>query len=48
MGGGGLIGLLVVGLNMAIALVPFFAYRELGRVMGPGKLQALLFKPRDC
>jgi hypothetical protein len=46
-GGGGLIGLLAVGLNMAIALVPFFAYRELGRVMGQGKLEALLFKPRD-
>jgi hypothetical protein len=46
-GGGGLIGLLLVGLNMAIALVPFFAYREFSRVMGPGKLQALLFKPRD-
>jgi hypothetical protein len=46
-GGGGPIGLLLVGLNMAIALAPFFAYRELGRVMGPGRLQALLFKPRD-
>jgi len=47
MGGGGIVGLLLVGLNLAIALVPFFAFRELSRVMGPGKLQALLFKPRE-
>lgn len=46
MGGGGLVGLLLVDLNVAIALVPFFAYRELGRVMGPGRLEALLFRPR--
>jgi hypothetical protein len=46
MGGGGLGGLLLVDLNIAIALVPFFAYRELSRVMGPGKLAALLFRPR--
>ena len=47
LGGGGWIGLILIGVNMAIALVPFFAYRELSRVMGPGKLQALLFKPRE-
>lgn len=46
LGGGGLIGLLVVGVNMAVALIPFFAFRELSRVMGEGKLQALLFKVR--
>jgi hypothetical protein len=46
-GGGGLVGLLLVDFNVAIALVPFFAYRELGRVMGLGKLEALLFKPRE-
>jgi hypothetical protein len=45
-GGGGLVGLLPVDLNVAIALVPFFAYRELSLVMGPGKLEALLFRPR--
>jgi hypothetical protein len=44
---GGIVALLLVGLNLAIALVPFFAFRELSRVMGPGKLQALLFKPRE-
>ena len=45
-GGGGLAGLLLVDVNVAIALVPFFAYRELGRVMGPGRLEALIFRPR--
>jgi hypothetical protein len=47
LGGGGPIGLILVGINMAIALVPFFAYRELSRVLGPGKLQALAFKSRE-
>ena len=47
LGGGGLLGLVVVGLNMTIALVPFFAFRELSRVMGEGNLAALLFKRRD-
>jgi hypothetical protein len=41
--GGGVLGLFVVGLNMAIALVPFFAYRELSGALGAGKLQAFLF-----
>jgi hypothetical protein len=47
LGGGGLLGLVVIGLNMAIALVPFFAFRELSRVMGEGNLVALLFKHHD-
>jgi hypothetical protein len=46
LGGDGLMGLILIGFNMAIALVPFFAYRELGRVMGPQTLENLLFKPR--
>jgi hypothetical protein len=46
-GGGGPMGLLLVGLNLAIALVPFFAYRELSRAIGPGKLKALIFNSRD-
>ena len=29
-----------------IALTPYFAYREVGRVIGPDKLHALIFKER--
>ncbi|MGT2479439.1 hypothetical protein ACU4GR_12470 [Methylobacterium oryzae CBMB20] len=31
-------------LIMAVALLPYFAFRELGRVLGPERLQALLFR----
>jgi hypothetical protein len=47
LGGGGALGVSVMTINLAIALIPFFAYRELSRAMGPGKLRALLFRPRD-
>lgn len=30
-----------------VSLIPFFAFRELGRVLGEGKLWALFFKKRD-
>jgi hypothetical protein len=29
---------------MAVAFVPFFAFRELGRVLGEGKLVELFFR----
>jgi hypothetical protein len=31
---------------MFVAFIPFFAFREIGRVMGEGKLRALFFRPR--
>lgn len=43
-GGGGVSGLAAVILIMAVALLPYFAFRELGRVLGPERLQALLFR----
>jgi hypothetical protein len=43
-GGGGVRGLAIVGLIMAVALIPYFAFREIGRILGPGRLHALLFK----
>jgi hypothetical protein len=42
-GGGGLAGLLSVATIYFVALIPFFAYRNLGRELGPGRLNAMLF-----
>lgn len=39
--------LLSRGLVVFAALIPFFAFRELGRVMGQEKIRALFFKSRD-
>ena len=44
MGGGGLVGLLSVSVIMFVALMPFFGLTHLGRVMGEGKLWAILFE----
>jgi len=43
-GGGGLGGLATAVLIMAVALIPYFAFRELGRVLGRERLRALLFR----
>ena len=43
-GGGGVLGWASVVLIMTVALIPYFTFRELGRVLGPGRLQALLFR----
>jgi len=42
-GGGTLTGILSVAAIISVALMPFFAFRELGRVIGEGELRALLF-----
>jgi hypothetical protein len=42
-GGGGLMGLLSVGVIMFVALVPFFAFRNLGLVLGADRLRSLVF-----
>jgi hypothetical protein len=44
LGGGDLKGILVVALIMFIVLTPFFAFRELGRVIGEDKLHSLIFQ----
>jgi hypothetical protein len=36
-------GVFFVGIILAIALIPFFAFREIGRVIGTRELHALLF-----
>ena len=40
-------GLLAVGVMCFILLLPFFAFREITRVIGRSKMRALLFEPRD-
>ena len=42
-GGGSLQGILVVGIIMFVALMPFFALKEIGRDIGDGKLYELFF-----
>ncbi len=42
-GGGGFFGLFCVTLIMFFALIPFFAFNNLDRVMGTGRLSTLLF-----
>jgi len=42
-GGGGLKGVFSVGAILAVALVPFFAFREISRVVGASKLLSLVF-----
>ena len=45
-GGGSLSGVFFVGIILAVALIPFFAFREIGRVIGERELHSLLFKDR--
>jgi hypothetical protein len=42
-GGGGLVGLLSVGVIIFVALIPFFAFRNLGLVLGADRLRSLVF-----
>jgi hypothetical protein len=43
-GDGSPLGIVIVGLIITTALVPFFAFRELSRVMGKGVLKTLCLK----
>jgi hypothetical protein len=42
-GGGGLAGLVTVATIMFVVLIPYFAFRDIGRVLGQGELRRLLF-----
>jgi hypothetical protein len=42
-GGGGLAGLITVAVIFFVALIPFFAFRAVGRELGLGRLNAMLF-----
>jgi hypothetical protein len=41
-GGGGMAGLVSVGLILFVSLIPFFAFRNISRELGPGRLNAML------
>lgn len=42
-GGGGFAGLVTVAAIMFVVLIPYFAFRDIGRALGPGELRKLLF-----
>jgi hypothetical protein len=42
-GSGGFAGLVTVAAIMFVVLIPYFAFRDIGRVLGPGELHKLLF-----
>jgi hypothetical protein len=42
-GGGSLSGVFFVGIILSVALIPFFAFREFGRVIGERELHSLIF-----
>jgi len=42
-GGGSLSGVFFVGIILSVALIPFFAFREVGRAIGERELHSLLF-----
>ena len=42
-GGGSPTGVFFVGIILAVALIPFFAFREIGRVIGERELHSLIF-----
>jgi hypothetical protein len=45
-GGGTFAGLAIVAGIASVSLIPFFAYREVGRIIGRDKLRAILLKAR--
>jgi hypothetical protein len=44
---GDLKGILVLGLIMFVVLIPFFAFKEIGRVIGEDKLHSLIFQRQN-
>ena len=47
-GGGGIVGVLTVGAIMCIALVPFFSFREIARIVGQVEFRTLMLgAPRE-
>nr|WP_310346567.1 hypothetical protein [Methylobacterium sp. BE186] len=47
-GGGGIRGLASASVIMAVALIPYFTFRELGRVLGREHLHTLLFRGEEA
>ena len=44
-GGGGIVGVLTAGAIMGVALVPFFSFREIARVVGEAEFRTLMLGP---
>ena len=44
----GILGVILVAIIIAVALVPFFAFVEVGRLMDPGELTRILLYPRTA
>jgi len=44
-GGGTALGFIAVAIVMCVALMPFFAFREIGRAVGPAAFRSLIFGP---
>ena len=42
-GGGGFAGLVTVAAIMFVVLIPYFAFRDIGRALGPDEMRRLLF-----
>lgn len=47
LGGGGARGVLLIAFLFFIALIPYFGYTNLRRALGPGRLNAILFRMPD-
>lgn len=45
-GGGGVLGSVLIGAILAVALMPFFAFTELSKILGPGVLKRVLLTER--
>lgn len=46
LGGGGIAGVACVAIIMFVALIPFFSFREMSRVLGADRLNTILFGKR--
>lgn len=44
-GGGGVAGIVTVGAIMCVALIPFFAFKEIARAIGEAEFRALMLGP---
>lgn len=43
LGGGGIVGVLIVAVILFVSLLPFFAFKNVARAIGPDRMQHILF-----
>ena len=46
-GGGSFAGVIITAVIIAVCLIPFFAYREVGRIIGRDELRAILLRTKE-